>query len=1186
MISKKLLGGAALAVLSLSLAAQAHAQETTSAVRGEVTDATGGPIAGATVVVTHVPSGTRAVTRSGPGGVFDARGLRVGGPYTLEVTAPDYQGERIEDVYLSLGNVFRVAVDLESSQEEIVVMGALVRRGVDGAGPITALNRDDIEAVTTINRDVRDLARRDPLVSQDVGTNRGAGGQSGISIAGSSPRSNRITVDGVQAGDDFGLNTGGLSSLRGPLSLDAVEQFAVQAVPFDVEEGDFTGGALAVVLRQGGNDLKGSLFVNYQNDGMVGRLVDGRRLATRVSFENYGGFVSGPIIEDKLFLALSAENFFSLDISPRGPGGAAAGFANGINGIGGVGQLTQANLDAIFNDPGSPYQGYAVSSAFPVGNIPLVEPIQDTKWSARLDWNITDKHRANFTYREAESEVIIRNLIGNATSAGFDTTWNNIPEQESVSVLQVNSDWTPNFSTEVRLSYRDYERQQSPYSGQDFAEVDVCLENLGAGVFLSGDARFCSTNVPTAFFGPDQFRHANYLQTDNTQAQVSGEYSLGDHVIKAGVQWQRIAIFNLFVPQSEGVYNFDGIEAFAAGVASQFRYQNALSGDPNDAAAEFNYATWSAFVQDSWDVSDELTLTAGLRYDFYTADDKPAFNPNFQTRNGFRNDTTYDGLDVIMPRFSFEYTPTERLEISGGVGLVSGGLPDVFLSNSFGNTGILTSGFDLRRNNAADTALDCVEANGAFVVTEAICNMLTVNLADPSTFQDAPALAQQLVGGLTPNPFNETNALAKDFEMVADWRGAIKVGYDITDNIRLGFDVVGVRSDTGLAFRDQRAQRLLIGGQQALTPDGRIRYDSRIAGGSLRDIVAFNPGDESWLVTTALSVSGDFDNGLSGSLAYVHQDSDVFGSFADFGTTASGLYSDQYAALDPNSSVGGRIASEVEDMLKVSLQWSKKFFGDYETRFSLFGEYRDGRPINFLFSDPSATRSILFGVNRAGHLLYVPDLTAGRTSLAGADLFRNNTGGAPLAAALGNVRFGSATGALATAAQQEYIRLNGTGVIFAPTITVSPTAVTITRTAAQNLALFEQIVQRFGLPQGGIVDKGAANNPDVAQFDFQFMQELPGFRDGHRFQFTMDVQNFLNLINDEWGIIDEYTDSRTGGRVVDVLCANNAGQIQGAGVACDQYLFNNTNDGTFLRTPTRNTDESRWAILLGLRYQY
>ena len=107
--------------------------------------------------------------------------------------------------------------------EELVITGT---RDVtaDNSGIQSTLSRVDVDQVVSVTRDVRDLARRNALVSQN------ARGDSGISIAGSNPRTNRITIDGTQAQDDFGLNTGGLPTRRGPVSLDAIEQFSVGGI--------------------------------------------------------------------------------------------------------------------------------------------------------------------------------------------------------------------------------------------------------------------------------------------------------------------------------------------------------------------------------------------------------------------------------------------------------------------------------------------------------------------------------------------------------------------------------------------------------------------------------------------------------------------------------------------------------------------------------------------------------------------------------------------------------------------------------------------------------------------------------------------------------------------------------------------------------------------------------------------
>ena len=111
MSMKKLAGGAALSVLAMSLASAVYAQETTSGVRGTVT-AGGKPVAGAAVQLVHTPSGSKVTTATEAGGSFNARGLRIGGPYTITVTGKGLPPRVLNDVFLEVGKTSDVVVDL------------------------------------------------------------------------------------------------------------------------------------------------------------------------------------------------------------------------------------------------------------------------------------------------------------------------------------------------------------------------------------------------------------------------------------------------------------------------------------------------------------------------------------------------------------------------------------------------------------------------------------------------------------------------------------------------------------------------------------------------------------------------------------------------------------------------------------------------------------------------------------------------------------------------------------------------------------------------------------------------------------------------------------------------------------------------------------------------------------------
>ena len=177
MLLRKIAAAVLVGLLTVASVPQASAQEITSALRGQVSDTAGNAVSGATVTIVHTPTGTRSVQTTNAGGVYDARGLRVGGPYTVEITASGYQGKKFDDLFLTVGETSRLNADLEGGIAEVVVSASAIRDQAIGAA--TNLDRDQIDSIVSINRDIRDLARRDPLVSANLRGDGGIGGMRG-----------------------------------------------------------------------------------------------------------------------------------------------------------------------------------------------------------------------------------------------------------------------------------------------------------------------------------------------------------------------------------------------------------------------------------------------------------------------------------------------------------------------------------------------------------------------------------------------------------------------------------------------------------------------------------------------------------------------------------------------------------------------------------------------------------------------------------------------------------------------------------------------------------------------------------------------------------------------------------------------------------------------------------------------
>ncbi|WP_299014028.1 carboxypeptidase regulatory-like domain-containing protein [uncultured Caulobacter sp.] len=1117
---KRLAAGAALGVMAVAMAGAVYAQETTASLHGQVTN-NGAAVANASVTVVHKPSGTRSTTVTGASGAFDARGLRVGGPYTVTVTAPGGGSKIFNDLFLSLGKTTDLGVELgDSAEVESIVVSAASRANND-QGPKTVLNRDDLNSVVAVTRDPRDFARRDILVAQDLSGGRAGTNAGGISIAGSNPRLNRLTVDGVSAQDNFGLAQGGMSTARGPVTLDAVEQFAVAAVPTDVENGDFVGGALNLVLRSGGNSFHGVLFDNYLNEGMVGRHYSDTRVPQTISQKNYGGFLSGPIIKDKLFFAVSYENYKTLDTTQFGaPGSGAVNiFTN---------NLTQATIDSIVNTYNT---GYA--SKYSLGGIPLTAPVTDKKYSAKIDWNISDKHRASLTYRYAESSSLQRTDLGAGVAALY-SHWYKQENSDEATTLEIHSNWTDKLATTLKATYRDYRNGQNPPGGQNFSDVRVCTAPSSDATLTS-----CAAGFSQVYFGPDQFRHANALDEQETRYQAVAEYSWRENRFKIGAQARKADVFDVFVPNSRGQYYFDSLADYQAGKASQLIYANSVTGKANDAAFNSTYWTYSGFAQDTLDVTDNLQVTAGVRFDWYDQPDRPILNPNFTARNGFSNQKTIDGLYVFMPRLSVDWKATDSLRFTGGFGLFAGGSPDVLTGISFYNTGYATSQVTIQRTASGTFT----ETGGTPGFTQAIGAAALNNLNTDSNFGLAvPQVVQQLqqgtlTGSVTIPPLSEAIALSPSFEMPGQWKlylsGEWRGSGKWTEGVTATANFIATQSKNELTYYDSRAQPLIIDGKQQFLPDGRIRYDGLAATtlgkgstnlGSNRDVIVTNTDKgESW--TASFQVGKRFDWGGDVSLGYARQHMNDVNAGLFFGTTAGSLYGGVAAGMDPNRDYLGRSVYEIKNRFKAEFSYRKKFFGDNETRVTLFAERQDGRPFGFYMQDRQSGRSPVFGVNRTAQMLYVPDMS-------------------------GN---GGATG------------LDYGLVTFA---------------TPNDAALFKKYVTQFNLPTG-LIEKNSNTNAPVNRLDAQFSQELPTLINGHKLKVQVDVRNLLNLINRDWGLVSEYGDINTLARV-DCLKEGNA-LATSSDSPCLRYRYSSVPTSV---TKTRNTGLSLWYMQVSLRYEF
>jgi len=887
-------------VAGMGFAPEVRAQETTAQLGGNVVDADGNPVAGATVTVLHVPSGTSRSAVTNASGQFVLTGLRVGGPYSVTASSAGFQGSAVENVYAELGR--RANVSLVVAPTTVLAEVEVTAAGTAGTaiGVGTEFSAETIASAPSINRDLKGTLRIDPKAWVDP-TNSDA-----LEVAGVNNRYNSITVDGVRQSDDFGLNNNGYPTQRSPISLDAVEAVSLQTAPFDVQYSNFRGSTINVVTKSGTNEFDGALYYYTYDDSLVGDKSKDRKFDFAFDEEKYGATLRGPILKDRLFFSLAYEKLERKAPQDYGPTGSGAAIEVPGVSVEEYNRVVQISRDVYGFDPGE-----TLSSL----------PEDDEKIFAKIDWNISDNQRASFSYQRTEGNEIIQtnNSASNRDISTPSDWYNRAITMDSYS-LQWFADWSDVFSTEVKLARKEVETLQDSLGGTDFANFRILTGQPGGG---------------EVFVGPDIFRQANYLSNDLDTIKLKGDLFLGDHTVTVGYEREMLDIFNVFVPRSTGEYYFSSIDDYEARIANRLDYSNAFTNDSDDGAADFGYNIDSVYIQDSWAVTPEFELTAGLRYDMYSSGDKPLYNENFENRYGFDNQETLDGRDLFMPRIGFNWQADENTVVRGGVGLFGGGTPNVWVSNSFSNDGVTV-----------------VQTSG---VGDELLNVDGYNL--PQSVLDRLAL-QRNDGAV--------NAIFPNFEAPSQWRYNLGVEHWFENEWKVSADLIYSRVKDEVVWQDLR----LV--QTGTAPDGRPIYSQSDDRASfVQDIVLGNTDKgEATIFTVDLQKSWETRAGsVDFYMGYGHQDvSDVNPGTS---STASSNW-DNVAVSDPNNPTLATSNYEIEHRFTLAFNWKKAFFSDAYTSAGLFIERRSGRPYSYTFARNGETFGDPRQNSRQRHLLYVP----------------------------------------------------------------------------------------------------------------------------------------------------------------------------------------------------------------------
>ncbi|UTW54830.1 TonB-dependent receptor [Kordiimonas sp. SCSIO 12610] len=1106
-------GSVALAALAVNT--PVIAQQITSTIQGTVFAPDGSVVAGAAVTITDTRTGASTSVTTNNNGLFSARGLAVGGPYTVRVSSSQYQGQVITGISLSLSGGADIDVNLQSANSDIeeitVTASASIVTNV-AIGPSSSFNLTDIETLPSVSRQIRDVIRLDPRVN----IARSGGGQGfQANCLGGNSRGNAFTIDGVRSGDAFGLNASGNSARNTfPIPFDTIAAAAVEFSPVDVQYGQFTGCAINVTTKSGSNEFHGSAFFLYTGDGLTGSTIDDPAVPGPIEadFDNYnwGAELGGPIIEDKLFFYGSYEETDAGGIQDEGIG---AGFANQITSI----SLDEANRAAA-----------AIQNIFgrDVGEQVTTLPATSRRFFGRVDWNVADGHRLEATYTRLEELSTFGDAIGGGRGEfTFSDNFQNVGSNSNAYRVALFSDWTDNFSTEIRASRIEVEDIQNPIGGGE-QQSDNPIPRVAIGLPFANE--FFGQDFAS---GPGIFRSANQLDTTVDQIKIAGTYNSGNHQITAGYELDSLDVFNLFVINATGTLFFNSVDDLEAGNIRAIRQNGSFSGDINDAAAAFTRNIHSLYIQDEWQVTDSLQVVAGLRYDFYTSDDAPNLNPVFQERYGFANNQGLDGFEIFQPRLGVTWELPDNFgetTLTAGWGRFAGGDPTVWFSNAFqnfgGTIGLGDAGDSFGSNDVCtDADLASTIVNGQFQGLPA-CLAAEQQLRTGAFDSDVAATDPNF----TPPSVDRFNIGLTHYTQ--------DTGIDFFNDWNIQIDAIYSRNRNAVDFID------LSIAQNGTAPDGRpifANIDPLLAGcnatlsSDLRSYNNLSPEcfagadvGQNILLTNAvngggdaLSISAQFgkefllsDTGtLDVRLGYAFSDANV--GNAGNSSTAGSNFEEVTTSNFNNVPVADSFFNNRHNFV-LAATYRNEFWEDLATTAGVFFRVNTGRPLSFVFDNDTSADTFGDSDDEARSLLYIP------------------------------------TGP------------NDPLVQFADGFDVDG---------------FFQFLADNDLTQfaGGIAPRGAITQQTNADIDLRFTQEVPTPFDGHKIELSLNFENFLNFIDSGAGV-QRFINTSNTAEGVDVLGAT----INDQG----QFVFDDFNANAV--DVDVDSLDTLWRIQVGVKYKF